>query len=255
MHLQNIYIVFMFLLGACIGSFLNVCIYRIPRKESILLGASHCPMCNNKIKYYDLIPIISLIFLKDKCRYCGRKIPLRYFFIELFTGVFFTYISLKYKFTIDTLRFCMLSMFLIVIGIIDYDTTDVYSNTIIVGIICGTIFLIANYYYGNEFWSYIYGAILGGSFLSFIILITNGIGMGWGDAEACALCGLYLGIRKTLLMIVIAFTIGSVIGSILLLINEKYKKTMIPFVPFLSLASFFTIIYGDKIIRWYMLYM
>lgn len=254
MHLQNIYIIFIFLFGACIGSFLNVCIYRIPRKESILLSASHCPMCHKKIKYYDLIPIISLIFLKDRCRYCGRKIPIRYLFIELFTGTFFACIFLKYRFTIDTLRFWILSMFLIIIGFIDYDTTDVYSSTIISGIICGSIFLVANYYYGNQCWSYIYGAILGVSFLSFIILITDGRGMGWGDAEACALCGLYLGIRKTFLMIVIAFTIGSVIGSILL-INEKYRRTMIPFVPFLSLASFFTIIYGDKIIQWYMLYM
>lgn len=238
-------------LGLLIGSFLNVCIYRIPRGESIAYPPSHCTNCGNNIKPYDLIPVISYIFfLKGKCRYCGEKISIRYPLIELFTGVVFMLIYKYYGLSMEFIKFAVLSCFLIVIGMIDFDTTDVYFKTTMSGIIVGIVFLIVYYFNGYNIWTYILGALIGGGFISLIILITGG--MGWGDAEMCFLAGIYLGWKLTLVMLFLSVVLGGIIGILLIATKKKSKKDYIPFGPYIALGAMMAVVWGEGILKWYL---
>lgn len=238
-----------FILGLLIGSFLNVCIYRIPRGESISYPPSHCTGCGTRIKPYDLFPLISYIFLKGKCRNCGEKISIRYPFIELLAGLLFLALYIMYGISFELLKYIFFISFIIVIGFIDFETTDVYFKTTLSGSIIGIILIIAGKFLGYGLWEYIYGALLGGGIISLIILITRG--MGWGDAEICFLCGLFLGLRLTLLMLFISFIFGGVFGAVLLILEKKSRKDYIPFGPFITLGALFCIYFGNEILAWY----
>lgn len=249
MSLEIYYGIIIFIMGICIGSFLNVCVYRIPKGESIVNPPSHCTNCNNKIKWYDLIPIFSWIFLRGRCRHCKEKISPRYILVELFTGVIFVLIFLKFRFSIETIKYIVLSIFLVVIGLIDFDTTDVYDMHIILASIFGFIFLGIGYFTNHNIMPYIYGVLLGGGLISLIILLTGG--MGWGDAEICALCGLYLGLSNTVVTLFFSFIIGGVFGALLLISKKKGGKDAIPFGPFIAIATFIAMLCGDNIVSWY----
>lgn len=235
-----------FILGTIIGSFLNVCIYRIPREESIVYPPSSCTSCNNIIKWYDLVPIISYLFLKGKCRYCGEKVSIRYPIIEFVTGILFLITFIKYGVSLEFIKYAVFISVLVVIGIIDLDTTDVYFSTTLTGIISSAIFLAIYLYIGIPVSSYIYGGIIGGGLLAVIILVTKG-GMGWGDAEICLMCGFFLGLKLTILMLFLSFIIGSVIGLLLILSGKKSRKDYIPFGPFIAAAAIATIFVGERI--------
>jgi leader peptidase (prepilin peptidase)/N-methyltransferase len=238
------------ILGFIIGSFLNVCIYRIPREESIAYPPSHCTNCNNKIKWYDLIPIFSYIFLlKGRCRYCGEKISVRYPIIEFITGILYLFIFIKYGFTIETIKYISFVTILIVVGMIDLDTTDVYFSTTVMGSILAILFLFIIGYSHQDFKQYIFGGVLGGGIISLIILLTKG--MGWGDAEICFYSGLFLGFKLTLVMLFFSFIFGSIISLILIALKKKSRKDYIPFGPFIAIAAIFTVFFGDKILMWY----
>ncbi|KYH30370.1 MULTISPECIES: prepilin peptidase [Clostridium] len=238
-----------FISGLILGSFLNVCIYRIPHGKSISYPPSHCTNCKIRIKPYDLIPIISYVLLKGRCRYCNNKISIRYPLIELFTGIIFVGVYIKYGLSIKFIKFAVLFCFLIVIGIIDYDTTDVYDNTIIWGGVFGFIFLAINIYLKLPVKTYLLGALVGGVFISIIILLSGG--MGWGDAEICTLCGLYLGIKLTILTLFLSLIIGGTLGGILILLKKKSRKDYIPFGPFIVSAAMIAMFLGERILKWY----
>jgi len=239
-----------FILGIVIGSFLNVCIYRIPREESIAYPPSHCTNCNNVIKWYDLIPVISYIFLKGKCRFCKEKVSIRYPIIELITGVIFMTLYIEYGISFNFGKYALFSCFLIVIGMIDFDTTDVYLKTTLPGIICGVIFMILGWSLSYGLTTYIYGVVLGGGLISLIIVLTGG--MGWGDAEICVLCGLFLGLKLTVVMLFLSFVLGGLIGLILIITKKKSRKDYIPFGPYIAIASIMVMYFGERIANWYL---
>ncbi|KYH35320.1 type 4 prepilin-like protein leader peptide-processing enzyme [Clostridium tepidiprofundi DSM 19306] len=241
---------YIFVIGLIVGSFLNVCIYRIPRGESIAYPPSHCTVCGSRIKYYDLIPIVSWIALRGKCRNCGERISIKYPLIELSTGLLFALAYIEYGLTIYSLKYIVLISYLIVIGIIDYNTTDVYSVTTWSGIILGVVFIIINYFMGLPIKTYIYGGLLSGGIIAVIILLTNG--MGWGDAEICLLSGLFLGLANSIVMLLLSFIIGGIVGVMLIVTKRKTKKDYIPFGPSISVAAIIVIFMGDKIIDLYM---
>jgi leader peptidase (prepilin peptidase) / N-methyltransferase len=242
--------IFIFILGLIIGSFLNVCIYRIPLGQSINYPPSHCMGCGNRIKWYDLIPVLSYIVLKGKCRFCKEKVSLIYPLIESLTGVLFFALYIKYDLSFNFVKYAVLVCFLIVIGMIDYNTTDVYFKTTLSGFIAGILFLSYGAYSGYEVLTYVYGAVLGGGIISLIILLTKG--MGWGDAEICALGGLFLGLKLTVVMLFFSFTFGAVVGISLILLKKKSRKDYIPFGPSIAMAAIFTLFMGSKILMWYL---
>lgn len=237
-------------LGLLIGSFLNVCIYRIPREESISYPPSHCTNCGTRIKWYDLIPVISYIFLRGKCRACKDKISIKYPIIELFAGVVFLCLYLMYGLSLDFIKYIVFVSVLIVIGIIDLNTTDVYLKTTLTGIIFGIIFVVIGNYLGSGIMEYIYGALLGGGIISLIILITNG--MGWGDAEICLMSGIFLGLKLTVVMLFFSFIIGGISGLILILLKKKSRRDYIPFGPFISISAILAVFIGERVINWYL---
>ena len=242
--------IFMLIIGLIIGSFLNVCIFRIPRDESISFPPSHCTKCNTKIKTYDLFPVISYFILKRKCRKCGEKISIRYPLVELATGILFLLIYLKFGLTLDLIKFTLLSCFLIVIGLIDLDTTDVYLKTTLPGIIVGSVFIIIAFVSGSGYLTFIEGGALAGGLIAFIILVTHG--MGWGDFEICLLCGLFLGFKSSMIMLFFSFIFGGSIGIFLLLTKKKSRKDQIPFGPFIVMGTIVAMFFGEQIINWYL---
>jgi leader peptidase (prepilin peptidase)/N-methyltransferase len=243
------YALLIFILGLLIGSFLNVCIYRIPRDESVSYPPSHCTGCGARIKPYDLFPVFSYILLKGKCRSCGEKISIRYPLIELLVGFLFIALYITYGISFELLKFMILIPFVVVIGFIDLETTDVYFKTTLTGSIAGIILLILGNYLGRGIWEYVYGALLGVGVISLIVILTRG--MGWGDAEICFLCGIFLGLKLTLLMLFISFVIGGAIGVILIIFKKKSPKDYIPFGPFITLAALFCIYFGESLLGWY----
>ncbi len=244
--------IIVFIFGIVIGSFLNVCIYRIPKEESIVSMQSHCRDCGTQIKVYDLIPILSYVLLKGKCRNCRVEISYIYPLIELVTGVLFLLIYLTYGFSFLALKYIVLICFLIVISIIDFETNYVYSNTTCLGIILGVIFIVAEaILLKSSFINYLFGGFIGGGLIALIVYTVGG--MGEGDIEICALCGIFLGWKYTLIMLFLTFIIGAIISMILIVFKLKNRKDYIPLGPFIFISVIITIFSGLKIWNMYIL--
>jgi len=254
--MESIFPITIFILGLLIGSFLNVCIYRIPRGENIAYPPSHCTSCGNNIKSYDLIPVFSWIFLKGKCRYCSERISSRYVLVESVTAILFLLAYFQYETSIYLLKYLLLIPFLIVIAMIDYDTMEVYTATTWLAIAVGILLLGLNFYLGQPVVTYIYGGLLGAGTITTIILLSKLIlgteGMGWGDVEICGLCGLFLGFKLTFMMMFFSFIIGGIIGVYLLKFKKKNGRSEMPFGPSIIMAAFLMMIWGDKIFNWYL---
>lgn len=247
-----------FILGILFGSFFNVCIYRIPNGESIVFPPSHCTRCKHKLKSLDLIPIFSYLFLKGKCRYCGEKISLRYPCIEFLTGLIWMLIYLRYKISIDTIKYIFLISIMIIMSMIDYDSQEVYFSVTLTGIIGGLIFIIleiflnqnSNLVYKMLLKNYTLGAMVPAVFIALIAFLTKG--MGTGDIEVVFLCGLFLGFKKSILLMLLSFIIGGIVSIFLMCLSNKEKTDAIAFVPFIGIACLITILFGDNIIFWYL---
>ena len=165
--------------GTIIGSFLNVCIYRIPNEESIAYPPSHCGSCGHNLKVLDLVPIFSWLFLRGRCRYCGEKVSKQYPIIEGATGLLFVFLYLKFGFTIELLKYMIFTSILIVIGIIDFKTQDVYDSTIIALGVSGVGFTIIEFFMNKQ--SSFTSIVLGIAIPVLIISIFAWFGaMGWG---------------------------------------------------------------------------
>jgi leader peptidase (prepilin peptidase)/N-methyltransferase len=193
---------------------------------------------------------VSYVLLGGKCRKCGDRISLRYPLLELMTGLLFLGLYIRFGLSFELLKYMVLTPFLIVIGIIDLETTDVYFKTTLSGSIAGIILLLIGNYLGSGVMEYVYGALLGGGVISLIILLTRG--MGWGDAEICFLCGIFLGLKLTMLMLFLSFILGGSIGALLILLKKKSRRDYIPFGPFIALSALITIYFGEGLMRWYL---
>lgn len=241
-----------FLFGSIIGSFLNVCIFRVPKEESIVFPASHCGSCNTKLKGKDLVPIISFLALKGKCRYCDDKVSIQYPLIEIATGILFVIVYLKFGLSIDFLKFVTLTSVLLVIGIIDYKTQYVYSSVIMTGIIFGIIFLTITLITGEKLnlINAAIGALIPAVILAIIVWTTNG--MGWGDVEIIFMIGIFLGLKLNLLNLFISIILGGVYAIYLIIFKKRNGKEAIAFGPYIVVATFITFICGNQILDWYL---
>lgn len=236
-----------FIYGIIIGSFLNVCIYRIPNEESIVVPPSHCGSCNHRLGWLDLVPVLSYVFIGGKCRYCGEKISLRYPGVELLTGALLIGIYLSYGLSFEFFKYAVLTLFLIVIALIDYDTTDVYSCVVYPGIAMGIIFaILERVLYSSGFGNYIIGAIIGLVIIGGIYLLTGGFGA--GDVEIAVLCGVFLGWKLQIYFILVSFIIGGAIGVVLILLKKKSKTDYMPLGPSLAMGAYLVLIIGETMI-------
>ncbi len=243
-----------FVFGTIVGSFLNVCIYRIPTGESVIYPFSHCPKCGEKIKWYDNIPIISYLILRGKCRNCGEEISVQYPLIELLTGILTAGVICKFGVSFVSLYFLILIYVLIVVSMIDLKTMLVPVKLCYFAMVAGI--LLSLFVPVISFKDSILGASFGAGIILFIIetyyIFTGKEGMGYGDANIMAVIGAFLGWEKVLLTIFFASLIGSVVGIALMVLKGKNSKFALPFGPFLSAGTYITILFGDEIIKWYL---
>ncbi len=252
--------VYIFACGLCIGSFLNVCIYRIPAGKSVVSPASSCPVCHTKIAPYDNIPLFSYILLKGKCRYCKTPYSPRYFFIELLTGLFALATLFHFGVSIKAFIAFIFIATLIVITFIDIDHQIIPNVISLPGIpiffgLAFVFYHLTHSYYDILKQSGI-GIIAGWGSL-FIVAstyqrLTGKTGMGMGDLKLLAMIGALTGWKGILFTIFASSTIGTFVGVSLMLIKGSNLKLKIPFGPFLSAGAVIYLFYGERLIYWYM---
>ena len=236
-----------FLIGISIGSFLNVCIYRIPKKEDIVFERSHCMSCGNVLKWYELIPLFSFLVQGGKCRNCKTKLSVQYPLIELLNGLIYVWIFMAKGFQPESILFCICASVLIVISVIDWRTYEIpFGCNIVIGIlgIVRVILDLAHWY------DYVIGFFAVSGLFLIIYWITKGRGIGGGDIKLMAATGLLLGWQNILL----ALMIGSIAGSVihLTLMKVQGKDRVLAFGPYLALGIFVSMLYGNNLITWYL---
>lgn len=242
-----------FILGSIVGSFLNVCIYRIPLKLSLISPRSHCPYCKKPLPFYENLPLISFVLLKGKCSSCKNPISLRYPFVELLCG--FMAVSLKLKFG---LGFPMLFYFvflstLVVITFIDLKYHIIPDIISLPG--AGLGLFISLFVPWINFVDAFLGFLIGGGILFAIsqiyYLLTKREGMGFGDVKLLAMIGTFLGWKGAIISLVTAAFLGTFIGLLVMIKEKKDSKYPIPFGPFLSMGAFTFVFFGKEIITCY----
>jgi len=248
--------IIIFVIGAVIGSFLNVCIYRVPRNLSIISPASRCPSCNMPIKPYDNIPFLSYILLGGKCRGCKAGISFRYPLVELLNAALFVCVVWRFGFAWYTVIYGVLCSALVVITFIDLDFQIIPDAItlpgILIGIVAGSLLMpdpfIRNSLLG--FKASVIGLLAGGGLFYAIAVLSRG-GMGGGDIKMMAMVGALMGWKSVLLTIFLGSLTGAVFGIFLMISKGKGRKTKIPFGPFLALGTVITLFYGQEIFSWY----
>lgn len=248
---------FIFVFGAVIGSFLNVCIYRLPKNESIVVGGSHCMSCNEKIKKYDLIPIISYIILKGKCRSCGAKISPRYMIVELLNAVLYvlTFAHFGLNGSVEAAFVCVLLSCLIIVAFMDWDTQLISMPVVGVIGILAIAKLVLSVTGVCEFlnplsWIDTLGGAVSVSCLFLVIfLLSKGRALGFGDVMLMFASGAFLGLKAVIIAAFIGLITGSVAG---LIIKYKSGSSKFAFGPWLSLGIAVAVFYGDFLANLYL---
>jgi leader peptidase (prepilin peptidase) / N-methyltransferase len=251
MYIAHLILVFIF--GAVVGSFLNVCIYRIPRKKSIIYPPSACPQCDKPVRFYDNIPLVSYLVLKGKCRDCGARISFRYFLIELITAIIFTLIYRKWGLSSEFFIQVFFAAVLIVISFIDYDFQIIPDILSIGGMVAGLIISFVRP--GFRVMDAVYGVLIGGGVLFIIAwgyqLVTKREGMGGGDIKLLAMIGSFSGFKGVLFSLIGGSVVGTIVGIPLMLMKGKEEGTRyaIPFGPFLSFCAIIYLFLGPGVIH------
>jgi leader peptidase (prepilin peptidase)/N-methyltransferase len=242
---------FAFIFGAVVGSFLNVCIYRLPAETSIVRPSSRCPHCQHPIRYHDNIPILSYILLAGKCRDCGAKISWRYPLVELITAVLSLLLFIQFGLSLQYLVFFIFTAVLIIITFIDLDHQIIPDVLSLPGI---PLFFLAAVFIVKIPWKEaLFGLLIGGGVLLVIALVYEFIskreGMGGGDIKLLAMIGGFLGWKSLIFILLFSSFSGAVIGIAAMIIKKQDTKYAVPFGPFLSAAAVAYIFAGDAFMK------
>jgi leader peptidase (prepilin peptidase)/N-methyltransferase len=271
---ETLIVVFVFLFGLIIGSFLNVCILRIPSGKSIVMPASACPKCGEPIRPYDNIPVISYLLLGGKCRGCKTKISPMYPLVELLTGMLFVACYLVFGLTVETLKWAAFSAILIVLVFTDLRERILPDLVNFTGFgmglalsfftkpADGTALWIANHLFEYpppapvlSFADAILGAALGSGLLWLVseayFRLRGREGMGLGDVKMMLMAGAFLGAKKTLLTILAGSILGSVLGIAVILAKRKDTDYELPFGTFLGAGALLAVFFGTPVVNWY----
>lgn len=252
--LPSVIVVIVFMFGLCVGSFMNVCIYRLPASKSIAdPPRSMCPSCNSRIKFYDNIPVLSYLWLKGRCRYCNASISFRYLVVEVLSGSVALSVLFTFGLTLEGLIYFIFISSLIVITFIDIDHRIIPNTITLPGIPIG---LVASFALPQvTLLSSILGLLAGGGSLWIVAWtyhrITGKDGMGGGDIKLLAMIGTIVGWQGVLFTIFVASAVGTIVGMTVMLVKGKNMKFAVPFGPFLSIGAITFIFFGQRIIFWY----
>lgn len=239
--------ILVFVYGIVIGSFLNVVIYRLPRKESLVKVRSHCESCGYQLRWYDLIPLFSYIFLRGKCRKCKAVISIQHPLIEGLNGVLYIIIFARFGLCIETLLFCLLSSALLAMSVIDFRTYEIPPGFPYFITALGVIRLITDLQNWHE---YVIGFFAVSTFLYLLYVFSGGRAMGGGDVKLMAACGLLTGWKQSIL----ALLLGCILGSVIHLIRMKVSNEdhMLAMGPYLAAGVMIAVLWGEFFIAWYM---
>lgn len=242
------FLVFAFVLGLLIGSFLNVVVYRVPRRESIVRPGSHCPACDRPIRWYDNVPLVSWLMLRGRCRDCGAAISWRYPAVELGTGVFFgigaAVVGLEPRLLLAWAFLAVLAA----ITMIDLEHYIIPDRIVLPSTVVGLAAAIA--LEPARWWVFLISAVGAALFLFVLALLWPG-GMGMGDVKMALLMGAVLG-SSVIVAIFIAFLGGAVISLVLMALRLKTRKDKIPFGPYLALGSAIAFLWGPALLDTYL---
>jgi leader peptidase (prepilin peptidase)/N-methyltransferase len=240
--------------GLAWGSFLNVVIYRLPLRMSLGKPSSSCPHCNEKIKFYDNIPVFSFLLLRGKCRHCKGRISLRYPLVELLTAVSFLLLYSQHSLSFFFFASCLFTCALIALGFIDFYHQILPDEITLPGLLLALIYSL--FRTDLNLRQALIGAVAGAGFLLFIYvayyLLRKQEGLGLGDVTMMLLIGAYLGWRQAFFTLILASFVGALVGIFFILYKKKDFKYSLPFGTFLAPAAFAALLWGERIINAYL---
>jgi len=242
------------LFGAMIGSFLNVCIWRLPKGESIVTPGSHCPQCGKPIRWYDNLPLLSFLLLRGKCRHCHGTISVQYPLVEGITAFLSLLLFIRFGPSWAYVVYFAFTAALLVITVIDLHHQIIPDVISLPGIAAG---LLASWFLPEAtVANALLGVLLGGGSLFLVATVYEWLfkreGMGGGDVKLLAMIGAFLGWKAVILTILFSSLIGSIVGIAVMLWKGRDFKYAIPFGPFLSLGAVIALFYGERLIFWYL---
>lgn len=243
-------------LGLLVGSYLNVLIYRLPRRLPTAVDRSRCAHCGQEIQPRDLIPVVSFLLLRGRCRQCAAPIGWRYPAVELLTVALFVLVSRDRAMSIALAADLVLVSIAIAAAFIDFEFQIIPNRLLLGGAVLWILLAAAALAFPGWAGGFpplrqsLIGAAIGGGFLWLVEIVTRG-GMGWGDIKFMALAGLFLGGSSTIVALFVGFVLGAAGGLVLILLKLKTRKDFIPFGPYLSAGVTVAVIWGAAIARWY----
>lgn len=252
--MENIIAVTIAVTALSIGSFLNVVIYRLPRKLSFAKGRSFCPNCSKSLRWYHNIPILSFAFLRGKCGFCGSRISGRYPLVELLTAASYLFFYYQFGLASNFFLFSFLSSVLLVIFFIDLDFQIIPDVITLPGMVLG---LAVSFLPGGiGIVNALIGLLVGGGSLYAMAILGDWLfkkdSMGGGDIKMAGMLGAFLGWQKILFIFISSATLGLVVSVIMMVFSAKLRRErIVPFGPFLAVAAFIAIVYGDQLIGLY----
>ena len=286
--LNTVCSIFAFVLGAMVGSFLNVCVYRLPRNLSVVKPRSKCPKCDNGIAWFDNIPVVSWLVLGAKCRNCGQPISWQYPLVEAITGSLFFFVFWRYGFTLASPIYMVLSAALVLVTFVDLTDWTIPNEVTFPGIPLGvgcsllamyfpeSRLVIAGPFSQEHVWNSLLGVLVGGGSLYLLdklsLLLLGKRGMGFGDVKLLAMLGAFFGLYHVFLIILLASLLGSVVGvAVIAFQKSKASQTSetdpsagaaqdaepalaghyLPFGPYLAIAGLIVMFFGADLIRLY----
>lgn len=243
-------------LGLLVGSFLNVVIHRVPRRESVIRPRSRCPGCDTQLAERDNIPVLSWLLLRGRCRTCEMKISPRYPLVELLTGVVFAAVGARFGADWALPAFLLLAAVLLAISVIDLEHFIVPNRILLVAFAAGPPLLLVAAAADGQ-WSDVTGAVVGAATAFVLLLVINLVnprGMGMGDVKLAGLLGLFLGfidVGHVFLGLFLGFLLGAVGGVVLIATGLRSRRDHIPFAPFLAGGALIAVLLGQPILDWY----
>ena len=245
LELIPIYIT-IFLFGITIGSFLNVCILRIPNHETVVTERSHCMSCGYQLSWYDMVPVFSWLCLGGKCRKCKKPISPQYPIVEAVNGILYMVVFAVNGFSLESILYCLFVSALLVLSVIDWRTYEIPIGINIFILVLGILHTALDY---SNWLTYVVGFFSVSLFLFLLLWISKGRAIGGGDVKLMAVAGLLLGWK----LAVLAFFIGCIVGSVIHLLRMRFSGAdkMLAMGPYLSIGLFVAALWGDAMIGWY----
>ena len=253
---MEIFLIIIFaILGLAVGSFLNVCIDRLPQNKSIAFPPSHCEGCQHKLAAKDLIPVFSYLRLRGRCRYCQASLPRRLFWVELATGVVFALLAWHYGLSPALGIMAFYACLFIVVSVIDLDHGLILNKVVYPSLVVALLLaLLPQPWLTQWIVTGIANAAIGGAIgfgIFLLIAIISRGGMGWGDVKLAGLIGLATGFPLVFLSIIMAAILGGIVAVAMVIAKKKQRRQTIPFGPFLAVAAMITLLWGSNIMTWY----